>query len=173
MTLGGLRSGDIVLCERRGWRFHAVVVERYERELEVEPIDRRVTYHRVKAREVIGIWRKSRAQKWPGRRGRGAGVMTGAINGTTTDERVVVHVKDAVSSILTGRGDVSYQSPPLPPEEAMTLVRLLLGRGGEVTAQEDRWRCPIAGGQRTITLQPLGEFEVLGKGGQTANGHLR
>ena len=62
VTLGGLRSGDIVLCERRGWRFHAVVIARHERELEVEPIDRRVTYHRVKAREVIGIWRKNRAQ---------------------------------------------------------------------------------------------------------------
>ena len=62
MTLGGLRSGDIVLCERRGWRFHAVVIARHERELEVEPIDRRVTYHRVTAREVIAIWRKTRAQ---------------------------------------------------------------------------------------------------------------
>jgi hypothetical protein len=62
MTLGALRSGDIVLCERRAWRFYAIVVQRHERELEVEPIDRRVTYHRVKAREVIGIWRKTRAQ---------------------------------------------------------------------------------------------------------------
>ncbi|MGZ4332100.1 MAG: hypothetical protein ACXVXL_29385 [Solirubrobacteraceae bacterium] len=62
MTLGALRSGDIVLCERRGWRFYAVVVARQERELEVEPIDRRVTYRRIKAREVTGIWRKSRTQ---------------------------------------------------------------------------------------------------------------
>jgi hypothetical protein len=62
MTLGALRSGDIVLCERRDWRFYALVVAPHEREFEVEPIDRRVTYHRVKAREVIGIWRKSRAQ---------------------------------------------------------------------------------------------------------------
>jgi hypothetical protein len=60
--LGALRSGDIVLCERRDWRFSAVVAARDEHELEVEPIDRRVTDHRVKAREVIGIWRKSRAQ---------------------------------------------------------------------------------------------------------------
>jgi hypothetical protein len=36
------------------------VTARRERELEVEPIDRRVTYHVVKAREVIGIWRKTR-----------------------------------------------------------------------------------------------------------------
>ena len=38
------------------------MIERHERELEVQPIDRRVTYHRVKAREVRGIWRESRAQ---------------------------------------------------------------------------------------------------------------
>ena len=62
MTLSGVKSGDIVLCDRMGRRFYAIVVERHERELEVEPIDRRVTYRHVKAREVLGIWRKSRAQ---------------------------------------------------------------------------------------------------------------
>ena len=62
MTLNGVRTGDIVLCDRMGRRFYAIVVERHGRELEVEPIDRRVTYRRVKAREVLGIWRKSRAQ---------------------------------------------------------------------------------------------------------------
>jgi hypothetical protein len=97
--------------------------------------------------------------------------MTGAVNGAT-DERVVVQVKDAVSSILTGRGDVSYQSPPLPPEEAMALVRLLLGRGGTPREAEVSWRCPIAGGQRTITLQPLCEPTRPGSGGQPGNGAL-
>jgi hypothetical protein len=97
--------------------------------------------------------------------------MTGAVNGAT-DELVVVRVKDAVSSILTGRGDVSYQSPPLPPEEAMTLVRLLLGRGGTPREEEVSWRCPIAGGQRTITLKPLSELEVPGRGRQPGNGAL-
>ena len=62
MTLNGLKSGDIVLCDRMGRVFYAVVVERHERELRIEPIDRRVTYRCVKAREVLGIWRKSRAQ---------------------------------------------------------------------------------------------------------------
>ena len=62
MTLGAVRSGDIVLCNRLGREFFAIVVERRERELEVDPIDRRVTYRRVKAREVLGVWRKSRAQ---------------------------------------------------------------------------------------------------------------
>ena len=62
MTLQGVRSGDIVLCDRMGRVFHAIVIERHERELEIDPIDRRVTYRRVKAREVHGIWRQSRAQ---------------------------------------------------------------------------------------------------------------
>ena len=62
MTLNGVKSGDIVLCDRMGRVFYAIVVERHERELEVDPIDRRITYRRVKAREVLGIWRKSRAQ---------------------------------------------------------------------------------------------------------------
>jgi hypothetical protein len=62
MTLNGVKSGDIVLCDRMGRVFYALVVERHERELEVDPIDRRVTYRRVKAREVLEIWRKSRAK---------------------------------------------------------------------------------------------------------------
>jgi hypothetical protein len=62
MTLNGVKSGDIVLCDRLGRVFYAIVVARHERELEVDPIDQRVTYRRVKAREVLGIWRKSRAQ---------------------------------------------------------------------------------------------------------------
>lgn len=89
--------------------------------------------------------------------------MTGVINGTTTDELVVVHVKDAVNSILSGRGDVSYQSPPLPPGEAMTLVRLLLGRGGAPRDDEVSWRCPIAGGQRTITIASRCEPETASR----------
>ena len=62
MTLGAVKAGDIVLADRKGRPFFAVVTARRERELQVEPIDRRVTYRRVKAREVLGIWRKSRAQ---------------------------------------------------------------------------------------------------------------
>jgi hypothetical protein len=56
-----MRHSQINVADRKGRRFYAIVITRCERELEVEPIDRRVTYHRVKAREVIGIWRKSRA----------------------------------------------------------------------------------------------------------------
>jgi len=60
MTLGSVRGGDIIEADRLGRRFFAIVIERPRRELDVEPIDPRVTYHRVKAREVLGIWRNSR-----------------------------------------------------------------------------------------------------------------
>jgi hypothetical protein len=60
MTLGAVQAGDIVLADRKGRRFYAIVTERGHRELQVEPIDRRVTYHQVKAREVVEIWHKRR-----------------------------------------------------------------------------------------------------------------
>jgi hypothetical protein len=62
MTLGGVSPGDIVLADVKGRRFYAIVLARGNRELEVAPIDPRVSHHRVKAREVIGLWRKSRAK---------------------------------------------------------------------------------------------------------------
>ena len=65
-----------------------------------------------------------------------------------------MHVRDAINPTLAGRGDVSYESPPLPLDEARTLVRLLLGRGEEPPIDEQGWTCPIAGGRRSVTLRP-------------------
>ena len=62
MTLSGIKAGDIVLAKRRGWRFYAIALARRERVLEVEPLDRRITYHMVKAREALGIWHKARSR---------------------------------------------------------------------------------------------------------------
>lgn len=83
MTLGAVKAGDIVLAERRGWRFYAIVLARRERVLEVEPLDRRVTYHMVKAREVLGIWHKSRA------RGARASRQAASRNGSRSDAETV------------------------------------------------------------------------------------
>jgi hypothetical protein len=59
MTLGAVQAGDVV-ADRKGRRFYAIVTGRGQRELLVEPIDRRVTYHQVKASEVVEIWHKRR-----------------------------------------------------------------------------------------------------------------
>ena len=66
MTLGGVSPGDIVLADRKGRRFYAIVTGRGQRELQVEPIDRRVTYHHVKAREVVEIWHRRRRRNGAG-----------------------------------------------------------------------------------------------------------
>ena len=62
MNLAGVQPGDVVLADRKGRRFYAVVTGREQRELRVEPIDRRVTYHQVKAREVLEMWHKRRSR---------------------------------------------------------------------------------------------------------------
>ncbi|MHB1567875.1 MAG: hypothetical protein ACYCXW_04645 [Solirubrobacteraceae bacterium] len=72
-----------------------------------------------------------------------------------TPELVVVHVTDAISTTLAGRDGVEYQSPPLARTDALDLVRVLVGDDPALlNATEPRWRCPIAGGQRTVTLTP-------------------
>ena len=66
---------------------------------------------------------------------------------------VVVHVRDTITSALAGHDGCCYESPPQPREEAMSLIRILLGRSEEPPADEGGpWTCPIAGGQRTVTL---------------------
>jgi hypothetical protein len=84
--------------------------------------------------------------------------MTGATNGDGSGappvtELVVVHVSDAISTALAGHEGVEYQSPPLARAEALDLVRVLVGDESPTVGRRS-WRCPIAGGQRTVTLSP-------------------
>ena len=83
--------------------------------------------------------------------------MTGQSNGDSGGagraELVVVHVTDAISTALAGHEGVEYSSPPLPHEDAIALVRVLVG-GDSPAVGHRSWRCPIAGGQRTVTLAP-------------------
>lgn len=60
MTLGSVHVGDVVLADRKGRGFFALVTGKGQGALDVEPIDRRVLYHHVKAREVVEIWHKRR-----------------------------------------------------------------------------------------------------------------
>jgi hypothetical protein len=83
--------------------------------------------------------------------------MTGESNGdgggTLSADLVVVHVTDAISTALAGHDGVQYSSPPLPQEDAIALVRVLVGDDSPTVGHRS-WRCPIAGGQRTVTLAP-------------------
>ena len=82
--------------------------------------------------------------------------MTGP---TGPDGLVVVRVRDRVNSTLAGHDGREYTSPPQQRSDALTLVALLLGRPAHTDADGEArssWSCPLAGGQRTITLDPDG-----------------
>ena len=81
------------------------------------------------------------------------GELNGEAGGTLSADVVVVHVTDAISTALAGHEGVEYSSPPLPHEDAIALVRVLVGDDSPADGHRS-WRCPIAGGQRTVTLAP-------------------
>jgi len=62
VTTQGIKPGDIVKCDLRGQMFYAVVVTKGE-QLEIEPIDRRITYRHVTARQVVAHYRKAKGSK--------------------------------------------------------------------------------------------------------------
>jgi hypothetical protein len=64
-TSKGIAPGDIVLVDKRGRRFHAIVTELRQLEsgrfeLAVRPIDPRISYRSATVREVEDVWRKAR-----------------------------------------------------------------------------------------------------------------
>ena len=77
------------------------------------------------------------------------------------DEPVVVRVGRR-HPVLVGHDGLEYQSPPSARAEALALVRLLLGRGGDPHDGEVSWRCPIAGGhaRNDHAFEPLPEFDA-------------
>ena len=70
----------------------------------------------------------------------------------TAEANSVVQVEDRITVALVGHDGCSYESPPLPRADALALVRVLTGRAW-VEAEDGRWTCAIAGGQRTVTLR--------------------
>ena len=65
MTSKGIGAGDIVLVDKKGRRFHALVTELEQLEsgrfeLVVRPLDSRVSYRTASVREVLEVWRKRR-----------------------------------------------------------------------------------------------------------------
>ena len=72
------------------------------------------------------------------------------------NDLVLVHARDEVNRALANHGGREYTSPPHQRADALALVALLLER--PVTPDEDEqtsWTRPLAGGHRTITLEPV------------------
>ena len=64
-TSKGIGPGDIVLVDKKGRRFHALVTELEQLEtgrfeLCIRPIDSRISYRSATVREVEQVWRKAR-----------------------------------------------------------------------------------------------------------------
>ncbi len=75
------------------------------------------------------------------------------MNASATTLLYVVEVDDDCQPQLVGHGGCSYASPPQPADQALALVRALIGCPlDELDVQHNPWRHAIAGGTRTITL---------------------
>ena len=66
VTSKSIGAGDIVLVDKKGRKFHALVTELEQLEsgrfeLVVRPLDSRVSYRTASVREVLEVWRKRRA----------------------------------------------------------------------------------------------------------------
>ena len=64
-TSKGIGPGDIVEIDKRGRRFHALVLELEQLEsgrfeLKLRPLDSRITWRTATVREVIDVWRRAR-----------------------------------------------------------------------------------------------------------------
>ena len=63
-TSKGIAPGDIVEVDKRGRRFHALVLEMEQLEsnrfeLKVRPLHSRISYRTASVREVIEVWRRA------------------------------------------------------------------------------------------------------------------
>jgi hypothetical protein len=71
-----------------------------------------------------------------------------------TDELFVVRVQEQRTEALAGHEGGQYESPPQEREQALRLVELVLGQKVTVNGEgELRWRQPVAGGQRSVSLR--------------------
>ena len=60
----GIAPGYIVEVDKKGRRFHAIVVELEQGEsgrfhLSVRPLDSRISYRQATVREVVAVWRRA------------------------------------------------------------------------------------------------------------------
>jgi hypothetical protein len=67
LTSKGIAKGDIVEVDRKGRRFHAFVTAIHQRdsgrfELDLRPLDSRISYRRATVRAVITVFRRATAR---------------------------------------------------------------------------------------------------------------
>jgi hypothetical protein len=72
------------------------------------------------------------------------------------DPRYRLTVDDRLNTRLVGRRSISYTSPPQPYDEAIVLAGILLDRP-EGLSGAGPWFRPIAGGQRSVSLDVVAE----------------
>ena len=63
-TSKGIGAGDIVLVDKRGRRFHALVTDLAQQEsgrfeLGLRPLDSRISWRSASVREVVEVWRRA------------------------------------------------------------------------------------------------------------------
>ena len=85
------------------------------------------------------------------------------------DPRYRLTVHDRLNTRLVGRRSISYTSPAQPYDEAIVLAGILLDRP-EGLSGAGPWFRPIAGGQRSVSLELVADIaasqlqlEVSGK----------
>ena len=82
-----------------------------------------------------------------------------------TGSSVVVHVTETIAPALAGHEGCSYHSPPQPREQALRLVRVLVGPSRRVLDGRKCWDLPVAGGRRSVWLSGASDANS-GDGGQ-------
>jgi hypothetical protein len=63
-TSKGIGAGDIVEVDKRGRRFHALVMELAQLEsgrfeMKLRPLDSRISWRTATVREVVEVWRRA------------------------------------------------------------------------------------------------------------------
>lgn len=66
MTLGNVQPGDIVLVDHNGRQALAEVTGRADGGLHVRPLARSFTWRVAASRDVVGIWRATKATREAG-----------------------------------------------------------------------------------------------------------
>jgi hypothetical protein len=102
-TSKGIGAGDIVLVDKKGRRFHALVTELQQLEsgrfeLALRPLDSRVSWRVASVREVVEVWRRAGARPCSGHKRAPVGLDLSSWRKTTTTRSATRHSREAPRS---------------------------------------------------------------------------